>query len=418
MNQENKINRLFQLISILSNQLGSSDSEDNKDNKDNENYNYFLQYYSIFRLQRITHIPINILREDLYQLSLHPCGLLPLDTDDIKINDSYRDFLASDLFLQNFLDRNDYPDIDTLNDLYNLYDTINETPNGSTAERRKLFHSGKIDALPFCLSNLTVFSPKYVHIALSRKEYDILDDFLIIHRISSVQESDSFTYDEKLMEGYISDEEREAVSTKLSKLYGNIIMGYDIKFHYKSYKRSNCPDTERQQDIETHYICLIFFPHTGKYYMAGIADEKISLYDLQKMENIDTGYLSPISTEEEQIKNDFMNHVLPHLFGPSYEDKPTTVEIDFYDDHDGRLFQKVNRVLNQYPLLKDETSEVDDLVYHKGIIKKRHVEMLVYDRESFFDWIVMLGQSAVLLQPQDLRDRIISYYTQILDSDS
>lgn len=415
MNQENKIDRLFQLISILSNQLGSSDSEDNEE--DNEDQNYFLQYYSIFRLQRITHIPINILRKDLYQLSLHPCGLLPLDTDDIKINDSYRDFLASDLFLQNFLDRNDYPDIDTLNDLYNLYDTINDTPNGSTAERRKLFLSGKFDALPFCLSNLTVFSPKYVHIALSRKEYDILDDFLIIHRISSVQESDSFTYDEKLLEDYISDEERESLSSKLPKLYGYIIMGYDIEFLYKFYKRG-CLGTEPKQNIKTHYICLIFFPHTGKYYMAGITDEKISLYDLLKMENIKNTRLSPISTEEEQIKNDFMDHVLPHLFGPSYEDKPTTVEIDFYDDHDGRLFQKVNRVLNQYPLLKDETSEVDDLVYHKGIIKKRHVKMLVYDRESFFDWIVMLGQSAVLLQPQDLRDRIISYYTQILDSDS
>lgn len=408
MDIKNNIDRLFLLISILTNNTTS-------DNTDDPSLDEQLHhFYSINRLHNITGIPKQYLREDLFHLS-QLMTLSALAPDEIESCFNEADYTY---FLKVNHNEDVYPDLVTLEQQFDLLDSLENVCDSSmnlkesiASQRKKLFLSGQIDQLPFHIESESIASSTdQINIALSRKEYDILDDFLTIHKITSVQDSASFSYDEKRIENTLDENIAKHISKKLKNLFTYISLGYDICFHYL------------KEVVVTHFLCLLFFPHNGSYYILGMKDATFALYDLSEIKTFNTAdvFFKPCNTlpqmtkEDENLRDDFFKNILPHLWGPDYEKEPTIAEIDFYDDHEGRLFRKIDRVLSQYPLLTDEIVPVEDEVYHKGQIKKRHVRIMVYDRESFFDWIVMLGQSAVLLSPQDLRDRIISYNKKLL----
>lgn len=329
-------------------------------NTSNSHSDYNSVGFTITELNEKTKIPKEIIRKDMIF---------------IYKNVKYRPFILSadiqeDFFIENSGVKMSLEDL--MNKIYSL------KPN--TKLFSKLILEGSLDNIPFILMEER---DRYVYdIALKPIEYQALNyyktevqkDKKLQDKIVNFQIKDSY----KFYKYYYEFDER-------TQMINNAINNDNcISIEYQNVKKEISSNTVKP-------LKIVYDSQENIYAILAIKDNKAQIYRLDRIISM------MISNKDIKVDKKIIENILkkqPNVWGMDFLEKPTKVKVRFYNEYN--VWTKVKK----------------DLEYRTGKKLYEKDGYLYYEDEvcginSFKKWIYSFGSSAIVVEPQSLRESIV-----------
>lgn len=273
---------------------------------------------------------------------------------------------------------------------YIYFDTIE--PDFKTTDGQNYFKSllfaGKLDTTP--ISYIQKGINNY-YLNLDYDEYKALSS-LHINSGNTLPDTHTPLYDIK--ESYLYNYTDDLYDT-LAEINNAINNKQKIRFRYLS---SNAKLKGRpHSNITAIPLKLIYDSNENTYSLLAInslSKSKISTYRLDLMSYIKIDSNGPVENIDESKLN-----IYPMVWGNSFQDKPEYVKVKFHNDF--HVWDKVRQELE--PRIQGRTNaklyESSEYLFY---------EDTVYGIKKFRSWIYSFGRSAIVLEPESLRQEIIN----------
>lgn len=331
---------------------------------------------SMLYLSKISDIPVTIIRKDICMLFKWQSQLF---SKELLLDHAYSlSFSNLITFPEEVLDVDEQIDC--------LYDEIQEGNYPDELENYIL--TGQLDTIPICLQNpaTETLSNSKIKLWISPDEYESLKAYHILEQTAipyeeSFQIKDSYRYNQ----GYVNLPEKlllinEAIENKTA-----IDLTY-LRPGKKKYVHTIKP------------LKIVFDTSENIYTLLATTGKGITAFRLEYTMDISPCKIKiDGSSVEEQV--DRIAHL---VWGNSFENKPIgPVKIRFYNE--GNVWEKVKR----------EFANRDSSMLHVegGYLYFEAPE--IYggnDGVNFLRWLRSFGSSAIIIQPKELRQRMIESY--------
>lgn len=144
-----------------------------------------------------------------------------------------------------------------------------------------------------------------------------------------------------------------------------------------------------------HPLKIVYDNVEGIFAILSVYQDAVCIYRIDRIKNIKQ-YKQPL----EMPSSDKLD-IYPHVWGLSFSEEPIKVKVRFYNE--ANVWAKVRRDLSCRT--EGKLYEEDGFLYYEDI---------VYGIKSFRKWIYSYGSSAIVIEPQQLREEIIESYRERL----
>ena len=384
MNYDNPYVRLQTYLTLLSNNEAESISLDHT-----EEYNIGM---SMNLISRVSGIPIGVVRADF-------CCLLKwndsLSAAEAELTESYPDdeeydsdhgIYSPDSIIRSF-DLNYDDEHESYKKLRKQY-PVDELLEQFSEETEKLMLQGVFDDLPFFVQ---AENPEKAYVLnLTGSEMEAFQSFLTesgqeTHKYGYSKWARSFEHSLQIKDRYTGFVQYHDIHKMLQKLNRAILNRLQISFTYAAldgiHFLKGVQPIRTAYDSDEHLYSLIAL-HEGEVMTLRLdrVQSDISISSKQHFE--------PDSTYEHVLK------IAPGVWGNSFRDDPVTVKVRFYNE--ANVWKKVRMDLECRT--NGRLYEEDGFLYY---------EDTVYGISRFRRWLYGYGSSAVVLEPESLRNNII-----------
>lgn len=258
-------------------------------------------------------------------------------------------------------------------------------------EFENLLQNGKLDDIPIFID----YENRLYDIYLSKDEAIALQNFWLdkeeLHlNVKKFRQTYSNTY--FIKDSYLYPNENYSLNKKLDKINRAIDEGKCISIKYKT--RRNNP--KNIKNITLKPVKISYDANENLYSVLSVYNDRVWVYRLDRIYDI---------KESDEIitgQNEDLLKIYPNVWGNCFMDEPKQVKVKFYNEAD--VWNKVRKQL---------ANRTNGKIYEKdGYL---YYEDTVYGIAKFRQWIYSYGSSAIVLEPQSLREEIIESLKERLE---
>ncbi len=332
----------------------------------------------IQRLHQITDIPLQIIREDIlcmFQWQNSVATSIAKDADCASPRqDNLLEFDNSCVQYKR-LNKRYHLDI--------LCEQLMDDP--FPTELESLLLNGTLDSLPIYMDNQT--ADAVYHIPLSAETIAALCSF-------HAKESDlggsynsinqKYQYPYHIKDSYLYTHNYNALHDKLDLIHRAINEGLFLQMKYKTAQRKII-------DIIFQPIKVSYNSDENLYCIISIYKNKISVHRIDHILSIDFAKKSSCTKDEQNLN---LLDIAPNVWGNFFSGIPQFVKIKFYNE--ANVWTKVKKELANRT--NGKLYEKDGFLYY---------EDFVYGISKLRSWLYGYSSSAVVLEPDELRQQIL-----------
>lgn len=341
---------------------------------------------SIKKIHEITGIPIKTIRKDFLEIfcwqkeiSAHISHLKEDDLpSDSKANanktKSAQEYTILDEF-ELWFHCKDSQD-------YNIIHQIESCETNFSEQLKKSLMTGDLDNIPITTNN------PFYHLSVT------LEEFLALQELATHQPEVSFmvspttvNYNDTIFPCKIKDSIFYTHQYADLNQYLNVI---NIAIEYKTclsihYKTA----AGKIQSIDLRPLKISYDADENLYSLITIKENRIQVYRLDHIVSIKK-CKKCLPKEDTTL----LERIYPNVWGNCFSDVPIIVKVKFYDE--ANVWEKVRKNLQNRS--NGQLYTKDGFLYY---------EDTVYGKNKFRSWIYGFGSSAIVLQPESLRQEII-----------
>jgi hypothetical protein len=348
---------------------------------------------TLARLHEITNIPISVVRHDFscmfeWQSSIS----LFLKSNSQCMNIAWNTILTFDD------ESEDYIDVNKRYHLELLYENLMEEAYPPKFEA--LLTDGILDNVPIYIENCHTtyqlsMSPEeskalQSHILteisdlafMSKAERNALEEFTALRsNIEKIKNDQIPSYDIKIKDSYLFTRQYVNLNTKLELINKAITDHKCLKIRYKNSKGII-------RFVHIKPLKIAYDADENLYSVLSVHDDSIQVHRLDHILSIDESHEIP------EPQNEALFNIYPNVWGNCFSDSPEHVKVKFYNE--ANVWNKVRKEL---------AYRTNGKLYEDG--EFLYYEDIVYGISKFRSWIYGYGSSAIVLEPQSLRQHII-----------
>lgn len=255
-----------------------------------------------------------------------------------------------------------------------LSDKLNNALDSEdSADFDRLLLSGDFDDVPIYL---TESAHALYHIKLSSEEASAYYMYQNKKQKGKDQPSDEYYIKDSYRYHYIDN-----LFKKLELIHTAILQKSSIRIEYS-------PPREEKFSVTIQPLKIIYDSVENVYSILTVIDNQARVYRLDRIQSISE------SNFRIDISNTDILSIAPNVWGCEFNDTPHKVKVRFYNE--ANTWNKVRNDLSYRT--NGSLYEKDGFLYYEDI---------VYGINSFRTWIYSYGSSAIVLEPQELREQII-----------
>lgn len=345
------------------------------------------------RLHEITNIPITVIRRDFSCMFEWQSSISLFLKDNPKFtNVIWNTVLNFDDESENYIAVNEHYPLELLYE--NLMD------EAFPLELKKLMTDGILDNIPIYTENvyasyqismtqeeakalqhhiLTDINPQAF---MSERERSALEEFAVLRsNIEKINDIPIVSYDVNVKDSYLFTGRYVNLNTKLELIHQAIIDQKCITIKYKTAKGVI-------SHISLKPLKIAYDVDENLYSILSIHDSSIQVHRLDHILSIDE------NSDKPEPQDETLLDIYPNVWGNYFSDPPEHVKVKFYNE--ANVWNKVRREL---------AYRSNGKLYEDG--EFLYYEDTVYGISKFRSWIYGYGSSAIVLEPQSLRQHII-----------
>lgn len=345
------------------------------------------------RLHEITNIPITVIRRDFSCMFEWQSSISLFLKDNPKFtNIIWNTVLNFDDESENYIAVNEHYPLELLYE--NLMD------EAFPLELKKLLTDGILDNIPIYTENvyasyqisMTQEEAKALqrHILIdinpqafmSERERSALEEFAVLRsNIEKINDIPITSYDVRIKDSYLFIGRYVNLNTKLELIHQAIIDQKCITIKYKTAKGVI-------SHISLKPLKIAYDVDENLYSLLSIHDGSIQVHRLDHILSIDE------NSDKPEPQDETLLDIYPNVWGNCFSDPPEHVKVKFYNE--ANVWNKVRKEL---------AYRSNGKLYEDG--EFLYYEDTVYGISKFRSWLYGYGSSAIVLEPQSLRQHII-----------
>lgn len=345
------------------------------------------------RLHEITNIPITVIRRDFSCMFEWQSSISLFLKDNPKFtNVIWNTVLNFDDECENYIAVNEHYPLEL------LYEKLMDET--FPLELKKLLTDGILDNIPIYTENvyasyqismtqeeakalqnhiLTDIDPQAF---MSERERSALEEFAVLRsNIEKINDLPIVSYDVNVKDSYLFTGRYVNLNTKLELIHQAIIDQKCITIKYKTAKGVI-------SHISLKPLKIAYDVDENLYSILSIHDGSIQVHRLDHILSIDE------NSDKPEPQDETLLDIYPNVWGNCFSDPPEHVKVKFYNE--ANVWNKVRKEL---------AYRSNGKLYEDG--EFLYYEDTVYGISKFRSWIYGYGSSAIVLEPQSLRQHII-----------